>query len=153
MLEDPAGYFPALSVRRALELIDVPEERDDYVEWLEERQQQVFDLWHQCPELQIWLPSARSGRTFERVVPTVRAMLAKHDLEWTDSLSVMPLESQRAAIWCMLSGEGAVPRRGGGTVELVARRLRDQGLKDYGALYDAIKSVFESASQAGRRLA
>lgn len=155
MLEDPASYFPELSVRGALELIDVPEERDDYVGWLEERQRQIFDLWDQRPELKSWIPSPGSGRMYERAVPSVRDILAKYDLEGGGSFGEMPLVSQRAAAWCVLSGEGAVPRDERRTVELVARRLRDQGLVDFrrlredGALYREIESILESATQAG----
>ncbi len=155
MLDDPAAYFPALSVRRAIKLIDVPGEADDFVEWLEERQHQVFELWQQRPELQGWLPSAESGRTFERVAPPIRATLEEHGMEWSDSFVEMSLESQRCAIWCVLSGEGALARDERSTVDLVARRLRDQGLAHYrtlrkdGPLYEAIRGVFEAASQAG----
>ena len=155
MLEDPAGYFPALSVRRAMELIDVPEEREDYICWLETRQHQIFDLWHQYPELESWLPSAGSGRTFVRAVPDVRSTLKEYGLKWNDSFTEMPPKSRQCAVWCALNGEGPLGRHERGTVELVAARLRDQGfshhrrLRKDGTLYTTIESVFESAAGGG----
>lgn len=155
MLEDPAGQFPSLSVRRAMDLIGVPEEREDYVGWLEERQHQILDLWHQRPELEGWLPMAASGRTFERALPAIGATLGKHGLRSAGSFEEMPRASQRCAVWCVLSGEGPLARDERPTVDLVARRLRAQGVADFrrlredGGLYGAIQEVFESASQAG----
>ena len=101
------------------------------------------------------IPDARSA-TFARAIPAIRSVLKENGLDSSNVPFIeLDVAAQRWAIWCVLSGEGAVPREARDTIMLVARRLRDQGLAAFnrlragGPLYRAIAAALASSPQAG----
>ena len=103
---------------------------------------------------EVWrhrLDRARGQRTFVRTLPEVRRILRERGLGTFDArFTALDSEGQRLAVWCVLSGEGAVLREDRETVVLIARRLRDQGLatfqrlREEGPLYAAITSALKA---------
>lgn len=91
---------------------------------------------------------------FTRVIPDIRVALKEGGFG-SAGIPFVDLggDARRCAVWCVLSGEGAVLREDRATVTLIARRLRDQGLATFdrlradGPLSKAIAATLASPPQ------
>ena len=154
-LTDPDANFPDLDIDDALEVIDLPTEREAYRERLRRRQEQVFDLWREYEELSAWLPVERRP-FFWRAHPDVDLTLRSYGIARPPSKQFTDLDEdgKRCAIWCALDGEGPVAR-GDATIRKCAERLRDahwasfQRIDRRSKLYREIGETLNGATRQG----
>ena len=154
-LADPARHFPRLDIRRALDVVGLPDEDRRFGARLRQRQKDVFELWRRRPDLQSWLPKSRQRqRTFTPEVPDIAQCLRVRNLGLGKGRFLdLCAEAQECAVWCSLLGEGALPKESRGTILRSAERLREQGWCEYqrlrsnGPLYKTIQRVLDTATR------
>ena len=154
-LADPAGNFPDLDIDNALEIIGLPTEREAYLERLRRRQEQVFDLWREYEELRAWLPAERQP-VFLRALPDIDRTLRSNRIALPQSRQFTDLDEdgRRCAVWCVLDGEGTVPRDNA-MIRKCAERLREarwasfQRIDQRSKLYREIGETLSGATRQG----
>ena len=153
-LSDPADNFPELDIEDALEVIGLPTEREAFLKRLRRRQEQVFDLWRGHEDLRAWLPAERQP-VYRRSLPDIDRILKSHRivLPKTRQFTDLDEDGRRCAVWCVLEGDGSLPRDET-TVRMCAERLRQAGWAMYrklhrrGRLY---RQIVETLDRATRR--
>lgn len=154
-LKDPPANFPTLDILDALSVVPLPEENEAFVDRLKERQREVFALWREHEELRAWT-NARGRRPFTRRMRNIADTLVQRCLpNPTGRFLDLDDGGRLCALWCVLLGEGRLPRNVRSTVELCAERLREDGwvvydrLDQRGAIYHAVSDTLELATMDG----
>lgn len=163
LLDDPEETFPNLRIADVLsqDFIGVPEELGNFLERLEIRQQEIFDLWKRHSELTPWLPEYLQDR--RRWKPKIAATLLARNLVTRSQVLIrsrrsfvkLSNEAKQCAVWCTLIGERASLRRDDDTIGRVAQRLRAESWTNFdrldlhGQLACEIKGTLNRATRKG----
>ena len=149
--DDPYVNFPALNIQDLLEIIDLPDESDNFAQRLRRRQSEIFDIWRNHRELRAWLPthSTRERRLYIRPLEDIALTLEESALIIPETGQFLDLDDQGrfCALWCVLLGEGPVVVEEDSTIRLCAERLRSGGWADYPTkrLYSTIRDALAEA--------
>ena len=151
-MADPAENFPDLDVKSVLKVIGLPAEREAFLERLRRQQERVFDLWRRHKDLRAWLPAQQPA--YQRSLPDIDRTLRSHGVVLPDSRQFNDLDEygRRCAIWCVLDGEGELPRDDS-TIRKCAERLQEANWASFVALgsrsrlYRNIQSTLDSATR------
>ena len=154
---DPAENFPDLDVEDVLAVIGLPTERDAFLERLRRQQERVFDLWRGHQDLRAWLP-AEQQPAYQRSLPDIDRTLRSHGVVLPDSIQFNDLDEygRCCAIWCVLDGEGELPRDDS-TIRKCAERLKEANWASFdridrrSQLYRNIRSTLDSATRQNNK--